>query len=182
MSPIACESTASWTRAVTAAMSPAMREACAVSWPMSGSVAPGHEVPAPVRASARAFCTSGSAGARAESITAICHSPKREADTAMATARSGSSSGAVIRRSVSTQSSAARRIASTRPTFTPRSTTGSPTFTPPTVRKRAVCSDFGPRGPRSPSQRAAAITTATAPSTAMPTEKSLFRLIRGSPR
>src|SRR6266568_2982276 len=58
----ASESNAVWMRFDTVAMSVAMRLACAVSWPMSGSVAPGHLPLPPACASAIACLMFGSFG------------------------------------------------------------------------------------------------------------------------
>jgi hypothetical protein len=137
-SDAACESNAVRKRLATAAMSPAMRPACAVSWPTSGRVAPGHRPPPAADASVSCWRTLGSSGGWSCEISVAAHSPNSDADAATTAGRGGSATSSYTRRSASTQLPEASRIASTRPTRTPRSTTGLPTPSPPTVRNRAV--------------------------------------------
>ena len=76
-------------RVETVAMSVAMRLACAVNWPISGSVAPGH-FPAPdVSASTRAWRTLGSLGSGSLEMSVAAHSPNREAEAAITAGFSG---------------------------------------------------------------------------------------------
>ena len=85
----AVESNAVCTRFATVAMSVAMRLACAVSWPMSGSVAPGQRVPPAARASARSRRTLGSSGSSSSEYSDAAHSPNSEADAAITAGRGG---------------------------------------------------------------------------------------------
>ncbi len=117
---------------------PAMRLACAVNSPMSGSVAPGH---APSRLALSeaisASRKSGSVGNGSNETTSAAHSPNKLADAATTAGFRGSSTRRSTRSSASTHPSRTKRIASTRPMRTPRSVTGAPTPRPPTVLKRA---------------------------------------------
>ena len=79
----ASESNAVWIRFDTVAMSVAMRLACAVSWPMSGSVAPGHLPLPPACASAIACLMFGSFGSWSSETSEAAHSPNRDADAAI---------------------------------------------------------------------------------------------------
>ena len=85
------ESNAVCTRVATVAMSVAMRLACAVSWPMSGSVAPGQRVPPPpaARASAMSRRTLGSSGSSSSAYSDAAHSPNSDADAAITAGRGG---------------------------------------------------------------------------------------------
>ncbi len=134
----ACESSTDWMREEIVVMSDAIRLAWAVSWPMSGRVAPG-QTPSPA-ASASSSCrrTLGSSGGSSSPTTAACHSPNNDREAAITAGRGGTAAPSYTCRSASTQSPSASRMVCTRPTRTPRSTTGFPTPSPPTVRNRAV--------------------------------------------
>ena len=67
----------------TVAMSVAMRLACAVSWPISGSVAPGHFPPPAACASAIACLMFGSFGSWSSGTSEAAHSPNSDAEAAM---------------------------------------------------------------------------------------------------
>ena len=82
-SSTASESNALWIRLETVAMSVAMRLAWAVSWPMSGRVAPGHLLPPAATASAIACRTLGSLGSWSSGTRLAAHSPNSDADAAI---------------------------------------------------------------------------------------------------
>ena len=79
----ACESKALCTRAATVPISVAIRLACAVSWPMSGRVAPGHFPPPTAAASSNAWRMLGSTGGGSLEINVAAHSPNNDAEAAM---------------------------------------------------------------------------------------------------
>ncbi len=162
-------------RLVTLATSPAMRLACWVSSPMSGSVAPGHASPPGARACSSAALSSGSSCCSARPRMLARHSPKR-LDEAATTAGSGGRSAVRSNcMSTCTHSSAARRMAVTRPTFTPRSVTGAPGLSPPTSRKRALFTTWSRDRLVCESQSAPAATAMTAATTVTPTTNSRRR-------
>src|SRR2546428_14194496 len=82
-SSTASESNALWIRLETVAMSVAMRLAWAVSWPMSGRVAPGHLLPPAATASAIACRTLGSLGSWSSGTRLAAHSPNSDAEAAI---------------------------------------------------------------------------------------------------
>ena len=83
------ESNACPTRLVREAMSLAIRPACAVSWPMSGSVAPGQTGPGLVASASISRMLGSSCGSSRE-FTVSAHSPKSDALAAMAAGFLGS--------------------------------------------------------------------------------------------
>src|SRR2546429_6618950 len=67
----------------TVAMSVARGLGCAVGWPVSGSVAPGHLPLPPACASAIACLMFGSFGSWSSETSEAAHSPNRDADAAI---------------------------------------------------------------------------------------------------
>ncbi len=107
-------------------MSPAMRPACAVNWPMSGSVAPGHRSGPAAAASATCRRTSGSSVRFSRATTSTPQSPNSVVDEMIATGAGGNVQRPPTRKLTTTQCSPSSSTLSTRPIRTPRNRTGFP--------------------------------------------------------